>query len=238
MSYCTKCGAELGETAKFCAYCGQAVNEPVVIQSTQKTFKFDFKAILEKVKELYNKVAPKVIPFVKKYFKIIIAVVVALVILIVGISIYNAKHCSLSSCKNASVSGSKYCYTHKCNICKQPKTYNSDYCYLHKTLYDGGGSGTSTGSVYSDLKFTNIRVQHNSLYTVVTGTVTNYGSRSYRFVTIKGAFKSSSGTVLDTDSTYAVGSEGLSKGESKTFRMSISKNYSVSKCDISIISYK
>ena len=46
MSYCTKCGAELGETAKFCASCGQAVNEPVVIQSTQKTFKFDFKAIL------------------------------------------------------------------------------------------------------------------------------------------------------------------------------------------------
>jgi uncharacterized protein YjbJ (UPF0337 family) len=73
---------------------------------------------------------------------------------------------------------------------------------------------------------------------VVTGTVTNKGTRNYKFVTIKGAFKDSSGKVVDTDSTYAVGSEGLAKGESKTFRMSVKKNTSIRKCDITITGYK
>jgi hypothetical protein len=131
----------------------------------------------------------------------------------------------------------RWCDSHKCVSCELPRAYGSIYCYLHKS-YSSDSSNNYSYGAESDLEFSNIDIEHNSLYTVVTGTVTNNGTRDYKFVTIKGAFKDWSGKVVDTDSTYAIGSEGLSYGESKTFRMSVDKNTSISKCDISIISYK
>ena len=67
--------------------------------------------------------------------------------------------------------------------------------------------------------------------------MTNNGKKTYRFVTIKGSFENSSGTVVDTDSTYAVGSEGLAPGESKSFRMSVRKDTTIEDCSISITDY-
>lgn len=99
------------------------------------------------------------------------------------------------------------------------------------------GSYSSYESVYSALKFSEIYVSSNSGYTVCTGKLTNNGKKTYRFVTIKGSFKNSHGTVVDTDSTYAVGSEGLAPGESKSFRMSVSKDTTIKDCSISITDY-
>lgn len=243
MSYCTKCGTQLEETAKFCYSCGEPQDCKAVVvnaqqsdsnaQVQQKSIE-DKKILSVKKSKIFLGIA---FNFIKKNIKKILIGVIIIVLVIVVVSIYNATHCNYSSCNNSNVSGSEYCYSHKCNICERQKTYSSDYCYFHKTLYDGDSNSTYS-SATSDLKFSNIKITHNSLYTVVTGTVTNKGTRSYKFVTIKGAFKNSSGTVVDTDSTYAVGSEGLSSGESTTFRMSIDKNTKVTKCDISIISYK
>lgn len=70
-----------------------------------------------------------------------------------------------------------------------------------------------------------------------TGTITNNSSKTYRFVEVKGAFKNSNGKVVDTDWTYAVGSEGLAPGESSTFRMSVTKQYDITDCDVSILEY-
>lgn len=114
----------------------------------------------------------------------------------------------------------------------EPTYNNSSYSSNYSSNYS-----SSYESVYTALQFSNIDVENNSLYTVCTGTITNKGSRTYKFVEIKGSFKDSSGTVLDTDWTYAVGSEGLAPGESKTFRMSVDKNYRISKCSISILDY-
>ena len=75
----------------------------------------------------------------------------------------------------------------------------------------------------------------NSSYTVCTGTVTNYGEKTYEYVQVKGSFKDSSGTVLDTDWTYAVGSEGLAPEESTTFRLSVPKNNNIKDCSVSIM---
>lgn len=96
---------------------------------------------------------------------------------------------------------------------------------------------SSYESIYSALKFSEIYVTNNSSYTVCTGKVTNYGNNTYSFVTIKGAFEDSSGTVVDTASTYAIGSEGLSPGESKSFRMSVKKDLSIEDCSITISDY-
>lgn len=80
-------------------------------------------------------------------------------------------------------------------------------------------------------------ISHNSSYTVCTGTLTNNGRRTYTFIEVKGKFKDSSGIVLDTDWTYAVGSEGLAPGESTSFRISVDKNLGIKKCTMEIIDY-
>lgn len=110
----------------------------------------------------------------------------------------------------------------------------------YMTLYSSDSDNSSSSkyeTAYTALKFSNIRISSNSYYTICTGTITNNGNKTYKFVQIKGSFKDSSGSVLDTDSTYAVGSEGLAPGESKTFRMSIDKNSKVKSCSVSIYHY-
>ena len=54
---------------------------------------------------------------------------------------------------------------------------------------------------------------------------------------MKGAFKDSSGNVLDTDSTYVVGSEGLAPGESSSFRLSVDKDSKITDCSVSILDF-
>lgn len=85
------------------------------------------------------------------------------------------------------------------------------------------------------LKTSNVKIEHNSSYTVCTGTIKNTGTYTIRYVKIKGAFATYSGTVQDTDWTYAVGSEGLAPGESTSFYMSVPKDTSIKKCEITFI---
>ncbi len=92
-------------------------------------------------------------------------------------------------------------------------------------------------SAYTSLKISNVNLSSNSSYEVCTGTIKNTGSKTYSFVKVKGSFKNSSGEVIDTDWTYAVGSEGLAPNESKTFRLSVPENYEIKKCSVSIIDY-
>lgn len=107
----------------------------------------------------------------------------------------------------------------------------------YTTSNNSYSSGSTYESASSVLKFTKIKITTNSSYTVCTGTITNTGSKTYKFVEIKGAFKNSAGDIVDTDWTYAVGSEGLAPGESSTFRMSVPKDYTIKDCSISIIDY-
>lgn len=109
-------------------------------------------------------------------------------------------------------------------------------------LYEKGGSwSSSSSSSYesgdSVLKITIDGVTNNSSYTVCTGSVKNTGEKTYKFVEVKGSFKDSSGNVIDTDSTYAAGAEGLAPGEASTFRMSVPKNNRISSCSVSLLDF-
>lgn len=125
---------------------------------------------------------------------------------------------------------------------------NAGIEYKKSTTSSGSGSSSKSGSSSSKssgstagagvLKISNTKVTSNSSYTICTGTLTNNGKATYKFVQVKGAFQNSSGKVVDTDSTYAVGQEGLAPGESTTFRLSIKKNTSVTKCNVTIFSFK
>ena len=88
-----------------------------------------------------------------------------------------------------------------------------------------------------ELKISNVKLSSNSGYTIAEGTITNNSDQTVSFVEIKGAFKTSSGSVVDTDWTYAVGSEGLAPGESCKWRLSVSKDWSIKDCTVTVIDF-
>ncbi len=127
-------------------------------------------------------------------------------------------------------------------------TSNGDLKYDGDTYEKGGSwSSTSSGSSYSSnysyesgatvLKIQDVKVTSNSGYTICTGTVKNTGSKTYKFIEVKGSFTDSSGNVVDTDWTYAAGSEGLAPDESTTFRLSVTKNSQITSCSVSLLDY-
>lgn len=226
--FCRKCGHQMSDDARFCDACGTAV-DPAAAQQPSAAPAFNAAAVLNsasaaKVKKLLS----------GKWVKIT-AAALAVVILIAVVFGGGANRCEASGCRNEKKYGD-YCIEHVCmyGSCTSRRTVGQ-YCSYHAS--SANAPAASYANPNSDLSFTNIQIEHNSSYTVVTGKVTNYGDVTYTFVKIKGTFKTSSGTVVDTDWTYAVGSEGLAPGESTTFRMSIPKDRTVTKCTISILDY-
>ena len=98
------------------------------------------------------------------------------------------------------------------------------------------GNGYESG--YTALDVIDLEWNNNSSYTVCTGKVKNTGNSTDYYVEVKGAFKDSSGNVLDTDWTYAVGSEGLAPGESSSFRLSVDKDSDIADCSVSILDFE
>lgn len=74
-------------------------------------------------------------------------------------------------------------------------------------------------------------------YTICEGKITNNGEKTYKFIKVKGSFKDCLGKELDTNSTYAVNSEGLEPGESSSFKLSVYKDPNICSCSISLLDY-
>lgn len=90
----------------------------------------------------------------------------------------------------------------------------------------------------ADIDFHDLNWDSNNLYTVATGSVKNSGDVTIYYLEIKVAFKNSSGNVVDTDWTYAAGSEGLAPGESTKWRCSVTKDSSIKTYTVSVIDYR
>lgn len=88
------------------------------------------------------------------------------------------------------------------------------------------------------IEFKNLDWDSNSSYTIATGQVYNRGDRTLKFVTIKVSFKDKNGNVIDTDSTYAVGSEGLAPGESTKWRASVKRDKNIDSYSVSVIDFR
>lgn len=211
--FCPKCNKKVADDAIFCRYCGTKVN-----------------LFNRKPEDLANEKRDE------KKKKVTIGL-----ILIVMIAYLFTLKCDVGFCIIPSGLNGDYCFIHVCSIdgCEKKKANNQKYCYTHTSAasYPSTSSYPKTEYAESVLKFSNIDVSHNNSYTICTGRITNNGKRTYSFVEIKGLFKNSSGIVLDTDWTYAVGSEGLAPNESTTFQMSVDKNYYISECSIEILDY-
>ena len=92
---------------------------------------------------------------------------------------------------------------------------DSSYGGSYNDYYDSGIDKSIGLSLKVD------RIKTSGSYTYVYCTVTNVSSKyvatKYRYVKVKAQFKNYSGTIVDTDWTYAVDSTWLEPGESKTF---------------------
>ena len=81
-------------------------------------------------------------------------------------------------------------------------------------------------------------IKTSGSYTYVYCTVTNVSSKyvatKYRYVKVKAQFKNYSGSIVDTDWTYAVDSTWLEPGESKTFYYMV-KNTNIKSATLSFV---
>lgn len=82
-------------------------------------------------------------------------------------------------------------------------------------------------------------ISHSSStnYYNVYGTVTNNTENTVRFVKVKICLLDAGGNVIDTDTTYACGSEGLKPGESSKFECYIKKDSRTDSFQASIYDY-
>lgn len=211
---CSKCGNKVSDTATFCRHCGTRLENDN-----------DKKRLLqEHIEKISNGRSKK------------IAIVGAAIILFI-VYFFGFK-CKAGLCLLPSSFKGDYCTLHTCSRkdCYNKVAEGKKYCYTHSP-------STSTNSQYTPekaedvLTFSDIEISKNSSYTICNATITNDGKKTYTFVEVKGKFKDSSGNIIDTDWTYAVGVEGLAPGESATFRLSVSKNSNITKCDLEILDY-
>ena len=222
---CRFCGAEISEKeAAFCPHCGARQTDQ---QQEQKKGRSSA-AVLARS---YGR---------KPWFWAFIAVIIVAILLVV-----KSRQCSVDGCHNIKASGSQYCSVHKCSIssCGNKRT-NGIYCSYHYTLYSSNSyeygssySGAASHVSASDLNVWGIKMSSSGTRDIAEGSLTNNSNETVKFVKIKGAFMNHRGKVIDTASTYAVGSEGLAPGETTTWRMSVKKDDEIYKCEVTVYDF-
>jgi len=76
-------------------------------------------------------------------------------------------------------------------------------------------------SALSHIEFEDVQGSRDGGYVKVRGKVRNNGPESVDFVKVQVDILDSSKKVIDTDSTYAVSSEGLAPGAAKSFEVMV-----------------
>lgn len=205
---CPECGRDnVSDSASNCPGCGYPINNI-------KTQVNSYESLTGIKSQVTNDSAQHSVANNKNVY---IGVVCAFVVIIIIISIISISEKEMNNKSMSSYSNNNYSSNYS-----SPSKYSEDEMDYYRQRN-------------SDLSITVTDVYSNSSYTICEGKLTNNGSKKYEFIKLKGAFSDSSGTVLDTDWTYAVGSEGLSSGETTTFRLSVSKNRDIEECKVTFM---
>ena len=211
MRFCKYCGNQISSTAEYCPACGRKIGG----EDGGKVNASNLKTAFSRNKRL-----------IFKGGAVLLIVIVAVFIML------SFGRCQADGCNRKAVAGMEYCYTHKCVIenCDEEKFSSSNFCYEHCLLYDDDAASYTSPVGWWELEISDVYCYSNGSYCVAEGKLTNNSEQTVEFVKIRGAFKSNSGKVIDTDWTYAVGDEGLRPTESCTWRMSVDHSYYIEDC--------
>lgn len=224
MAFCRKCGAPLGEGDAQCPGCSfEARDETPSAGDDQH--------------EPTPASAPS--PKARRPVALIVAIVVMVVVAAALLFLFMSSRCAMDGCMEEAAYG-RYCISHVCleGGCEWSRSKNSSYCSYHQNLRDEAEAEAAAEAATSplrDLRISDVSVSSGSSYVRASGTVTNRGSRTYTFIKVKGSFKNRSGEVVDTDWTYACGSEGLAPGETTSFQMSVPKKGNITDCSVTLL---
>ncbi len=211
---CPECGESVPDDVAACPNCGYPIKRSVNVEKTQ-TVSNSFN-----ISKTSDTSTTPTTPTKKK----VLIVISLLLVCVAGWYIwFSSTRCEWSGCMEHKASGSSYCTYHK-NYLKSLSSYSS-------------GSSSYSSKSRLDLQISNVSVHSNSVSTYCTGTIKNNGDSSFKFVQVKGSFKDSSGNVIETGDGYAVGSEGLSPGESTSFKIYCDHNSKVKSCSVTIYDY-
>lgn len=222
MRFCKYCGAKVEDTAAICPACGKEIRNGSQTKESGPP-----------VSSLRTSVN-KIVGGSRRW--IYIGAGAAGILLLIVLVLFSGK-CKSSGCRNRKAPGSNFCYNHKCDVpdCRKERLASSNYCYEHYLKYDLEDEDTSSGAYSWELKISDVKVYSEYSFTFAEGSLTNNSSSTVKYVKLKGSFKSRLGTVIDTDWTYAVGSEGLAPGETCKWKMSVAKDYDITDCDVTIL---
>lgn len=222
MRFCKYCGAKVEDTAAICPACGKEIRNGSQTKESGPP-----------VSSLRTSVN-KIVGGSRRW--IYIGAGAAGILLLIVLVLLSGK-CKSSGCRNRKAPGSNFCYNHKCDVpdCRKERLASSNYCYEHYLKYDLEDEDTSSGAYSWELKISDVKVYSEYSFTFAEGSLTNNSTSTVKYVKLKGSFKSRLGTVIDTDWTYAVGSEGLAPGETCKWKMSVAKDYDITDCDVTIL---
>ena len=222
MRFCKYCGAKVEDTAAICPACGKEIRNGSQTKESGPP-----------VSSLRTSVN-KIVGGSRRW--IYIGAGAAGILLLIVLVLFSGK-CKSSGCRNRKAPGSNFCYNHKCDVpdCRKERLASSNYCYEHYLKYDLEDDDSTSGAYSWELKISDVKVYSEYSFTFAEGSLTNNSSSTLKYVKLKGSFKSRLGTVIDTDWTYVVGSEGLAPGETCKWKMSVAKDYDITDCDVTIL---
>lgn len=222
MRFCKYCGAKVEDTAAICPACGKEIRNGSQTKESGPP--------VSSIRTSVN----KIVGGSRRW--IYIGAGAAGILLLIVLVLFSGK-CRSNGCRNRKAPGSNFCYNHKCDVpdCRKERLASSNYCYEHYLKYDLEDEDTSSGAYSWELKISDVKVYSEYSFTFAEGSLTNNSTSTVKYVKLKGSFKSRLGTVIDTDWTYAVGSEGLAPGETCKWKMSVAKDYDITDCDVTIL---
>ncbi len=88
------------------------------------------------------------------------------------------------------------------------------------------------------LQITGVYVVKSGEQSIVSGIIKNNGLNFYQNVKIQGDFYDKDGNLVYSNSSYAVGAEGLSPGEDMSFKEIIPIDADISKCTVKVIEFE
>lgn len=222
MAFCRKCGAPLDEGVSQCPVCDFEVSDGEPVPP-------------DDLPALDDEPVPPSSPKASRPVVLIVAIVAMVAVAAVALFMFMSSRCAAEGCMEEASYG-HYCISHVCleGGCEWQRSGSGPYCSYHQSQRDKAEAEAAANPA-RDLRISDIRVSSSSSYVSANGTVTNHGSRTYTFIKVKGSFKNRSGEVVDTDWTYACGSEGLSPGETTSFQMMVPKEHGITDCSVTLL---